>query len=83
MRGGTKFFANSTAWDIVESINLRCVWGESWMDTDPRRVEDDSAYKLNVLLDLGDVPNIPRWFGIVEDIIYLKKKKREKETTKF
>lgn len=58
MRGGTKFFANSTACDNVESISLRWVLGESWIETDPRRVEEDSAYKLNVF-DLGEVPNIP------------------------
>jgi hypothetical protein len=64
----------------VESINLRCKLGESLTDgTDPRRVEDDSAYKLNVLLLFGDVPKkLLKSFDTVM-ILFFKKRKRKKK----
>lgn len=63
----------------MESINLRCKLGESLIDgTDPRRVEDDSAYKLNVLTLFGDVPNkLLRSFDTVM-VLFSKKKKKKK-----
>lgn len=56
----------------MASINLRCKLGESLTDcTDPRRVDEDSAYKLKVLLLLlGDVPKTPP-LGSLDIVIFV------------